>query len=113
MPASVLVPFLIMLKKLLTPALHPASPSSLASAPQNSSRNSLGSLTSSDLLDLSEIPKDDFRRMVKGEEGDSGVDAEGSRLRKPSRELPLTGGDGRPAGEVGAVGSRGVGGFCK
>jgi len=63
-PASVLVPFLIILRKLTTPDLQPASPSSFARAPQKSSKNSLGSLVSSDLLPLREMPNDDFRRMV-------------------------------------------------
>jgi hypothetical protein len=104
-----LVPFLIMLKKLVTPAFHPRSPSSFASAPQKSSRNSRGSLTSSDLLLLSEIPNEDLRRMVWGDDGESGV---GDLLRKPSLELPETGGEGKP-GEIGDVGRRGVGGFCR
>jgi hypothetical protein len=63
-PASVFVPFLIILRKLMTPDFHPASPSSFARAPQKSSRNSLGSFVSSDLLLLSEMPKEDFRRIV-------------------------------------------------
>lgn len=108
-PASVLVPFLIILRKLITPALHPASPSSFAKAPQNSIRNSLGSFVSSDLLLLREIPNEDLRRIVWGDEGESGV---GDLLRKPRRDEAVAEGDGKP-GEVGVPGSLGVGGFCK
>lgn len=95
-----------MLKKLITPGFHPASPSSFANAPQKSSRNSLGSLVSSDLLLLSEIPNEDFRRIVLGEDGESGV---GDLLRKPRRDEPEMGGEGNP----GVMGEpiRGVGGF--
>lgn len=98
-----------MLKKLLTPARHPASPSSFAKAPQNSMRNSLGNLTSSDLFDLREIPNDDLRRITCGDEGVSGV---GARFRKLNLELPFKEGDVRP-GEIGDVGRRGVGGLCR
>jgi hypothetical protein len=108
-PASVLVPFLIILRKLTTPDFHPASPSSLASAPQNSSRNSLGNFASSDLLLFSEMPNEDLRRMTLGEEGESGL---GDLLRNPRRDEPDTGGEGNP-GEMGELGSRGVGGFCR
>jgi hypothetical protein len=98
-----------MLRKLITPAFHPASPSSLAKAPQNSSRNSFGNFVSSDLLLLSEIPNEDLRRMTWGDEGESGA---GDLLRKPRRDEPDTGGEEKP-GEVGVPGSRGVGGFCR
>ena len=97
-----------MLRKLMTPDFHPASPSSFARAPQKSSKNSRGSFVSSDLLLLSEIPKEDFRRIVWGEEGESGV---GDLLRNPKRDEPETGGEDRP-GDIGEP-IRGVGGFCK
>lgn len=59
-PDGVLVPFLICPRKILTDEFHPASPFSLASVPQNSARNSLGSLTvsASDLDERERNPKD-------------------------------------------------------
>lgn len=84
-PLGVLVPFLITPEKADMALRQPSSPSSSARVPQNSSKNSLGSLSTSSFFFPK--PKEDLRLDKVGASGDGGVGGMGGDLAGQSGDL--------------------------